>query len=94
MNDDQMNKRSILNRFAKDMPTIRKSLGMSQSGLGNKVGVSRQSISSIERGTVQLTWDMMLAVLMVVMANDERLYTELINENHLENVLNELKRRS
>lgn len=75
------------------MPKIRKSLGMSQSELGNKVGVSRQSISSIERGSVQLTWNIMLAVLMVVMANDEQLYTELINENHLENVINELKGR-
>ena len=87
-------KKEMLQRFAEGLPLIRKRLGMSQSELGDKVGVSRQSISSIERGNVQLTWDMLLAILMVVMVNDNQLYNELVEDNHLENAINELKRRS
>lgn len=43
------NKAEMLNEFAKIFPSIRKTLGVSQSELGKRIGVSRQSISSIER---------------------------------------------
>lgn len=92
-NFDSIEKKLLLQKFAEDIPIIRKSLGMSQSELGNKVGVSRQSISSIERGIVPLTWDMLLAIMMVVMVNDEQLYNQIIKNNRLEDAINELKRR-
>ena len=37
--------------------------------MGRKVGLSRQSISSIERGNVALTWNTLLAILLVVLVN-------------------------
>lgn len=93
-NLDPIEKKMLLQKFTEDIPAIRKSLNMSQSELGNKVGVSRQSISSIERGIVPLTWDMLLAIMMVVMVNDEQLYNQVIVNNNLEDVIKELKRRS
>lgn len=92
-NLDSIEKKALLQKFATEIPAIRKALSMSQSELGNKVGVSRQSISSIERGIVPLTWDTLLAIMMVVMVNDAHLYEQVVQSNHLEDVINELKRR-
>jgi len=85
-------KKRILESFAAKVPDIRKRLGMSQTEFGNKVGFSRQSVSSLERGTVQLTWDTFLAIMMVVMINDRDLYEQLIAENSLEEIIVNNKR--
>lgn len=42
---------------------------ISQTELGKKVGLSRQTISSIERGTVELSWNNYLAIMMFVVVN-------------------------
>lgn len=51
------------------LPKIRRRLGISQTELGERVGLSRQTISSIERRKVQLTWNNYLALMMFVTAN-------------------------
>ena len=91
--NSELDKRDILNSFAKRIPNIRKELHMSQTELGKKLGISRQSISSIERGTVPLTWDTFLALLMVIMVSDEAMYKELTSDKELEGAIEELKRR-
>ena len=68
-NTEKYIKEELLTAFAEQLPAIRKILGVSQSEMGRKVGLSRQSISSIERGNVALTWNTLLAVLLIVLVN-------------------------
>lgn len=64
-------KQLIINEFVKALPGIRKNFKVSQTVLGKKVGLSRQTISSIERGTVPMTWNTFLAIVMFFYANDD-----------------------
>ena len=66
--------------FAEQLPTIRKILGVSQSEMGRKVGLSRQSISSIERGNVVLTWNTLLAILLVVLVNNPDCFADVMRD--------------
>lgn len=50
----EINKEELLADFVEKLPTIRRKLNISQGRLGEMLGLSRQSISSIERGSVQL----------------------------------------
>lgn len=56
------------------LPKIRRRLGISQTELGERVGLSRQTISSIERRKVQLTWNNYLALMMFVTANSSDVF--------------------
>lgn len=49
------------------LPALRKKYGISQTELGEKIGLSRQTISAIERKTTPLTWTTMLAILMFLL---------------------------
>lgn len=64
------NEQEILIQHRVDrLPAIRKKYGISQKELGEKIGLSRQTISAIERKTTPLTWTSMLAMLMFFTAN-------------------------
>ena len=64
------NEQEILIQHMVDrLPAIRKKYGISQKELGEKIGLSRQTISAIERKTTPLTWTSMLAMLMFFTAN-------------------------
>lgn len=47
----------MIHSFQKVLSQMRKELGISQSDFGKKVGKSRQMISLLERGEVEMTWD-------------------------------------
>jgi len=47
--------------FIQELPRLRKAAGVSQTTLGKRLGLSRQSISSIERGEVPMTWAVYVA---------------------------------
>lgn len=66
--------------LAKRLPLIRKEMNISQTELGEKVGLSRQTISSIERGTAALSWNNYLAIMMFINANKDRCKT-LFNDD-------------
>ena len=66
--------------LAKRLPLIRKEMNISQTELGEKVGLSRQTISSIERGTSELSWNNYLAIMMFLNANKDRCKT-LFNDD-------------
>ena len=89
----EFDKKKVLESFSKKIPDIRRELHLSQTELGEKLGMSRQSVSSIERGVVQLTWDTFLALLMIIMVSDENLYNKLTADREFEGVIEELKRR-
>lgn len=71
-------KEELLTEFAKELPAIRRALKVSQSELGNRIGLSRQSISSIERGNVAITWNTLLAIMMVVQVNNPVYFKKII----------------
>ncbi len=87
-------KKSILEEFVEKMPAIRKSLKLSQTELGEKLGLSRQSISSIERKIVPLTWDTFLAISLVIMVNDPNVLKKLDHPERYKQVIESLKTES
>ena len=56
--------------LAKALPQFRARLGISQQALGDKIGVSRQTVSSIERGEYQMPWSMFLAIIYFLKVNN------------------------
>lgn len=66
-----------------ELSQIRKEMKISQTEFGKKVGLSRQTISSIERGKAPLTWNNYLAIMMFLEANKERCKT-VFNDNSQE----------
>ena len=87
----EINKEELLSDFVTKLPSIRKKLGLSQSELGEKVGVSRQSISSIERGTVTLSWNIFLAIALVVFVNDPDIFEDIADDERYLAVIESLK---
>lgn len=85
------NKNELLTDFAIKLPNIRKKLGMSQSELGDKVGLSRQSISSIECGKVPLSWNIFLVIALVVLVNSPDIFEKITNDERYLAVLESLK---
>lgn len=59
----------LIEHMVNRLPALRKKYGISQTKLGEKIGLSRQTISAIERKTTPLTWTTMLAILMFFTAN-------------------------
>lgn len=59
----------LIEHMVNRLPALRKKYGISQAELGEKIGMSRQTISAIERKTTPLTWSTMLAILMFFTAN-------------------------
>lgn len=53
----------LIQHMVDRLPALRKKYGISQTELGEKIGLSRQTISAIERKTTPLTWTTMLAML-------------------------------
>lgn len=70
-------RKELLDEMVRILPVARKIVRISQTELGQKIGVSRQTISSIERGTVQLSWQAFLSLMLFFCANYE-LYSEFM----------------
>lgn len=77
MGSDYNERKKLLNEMVSILPMARKVVGISQTELGQKIGVSRQTISSIERGTVQLSWQIFLSLMLFFCANYD-LYSEFM----------------
>ncbi len=64
----------LMNDIVDILPKVRRRLGISQTELGERIGLSRQTISSIERRKVQLTWNNYLAIMMFITANSSDVF--------------------
>ena len=82
-------KMDIMADFTKNLPELRKSFKVSQTILGKKVGLSRQTISSIERGTVPMTWNIFLSVVVFFCANDNA-EKKFVNKDMYSKYLNDM----
>jgi len=67
-------KNKIIEEFVDDLPKLRKRLGVSQTELGERVGLSRQTISLVERKQLLLTWNNYLSIMMFFILNSGSIY--------------------
>ena len=68
-NSMNMTQSEMVELLAKALPQFRANLGISQQALGDKINVSRQTISSIERGEYQMPWNTFLAIIYFLKVN-------------------------
>lgn len=68
ISDEQQRMISVLSQA---LPHLRREMGVSQTELANKVGVSRQMISLIERQLQPMTWTLFLAVVFFFKCNND-----------------------
>lgn len=62
-------KKSLCQRMSVLLPKLRQTLGLSQTELGEYVSVSRQTISEIERGEYQMSWNQFASFYLVFGGN-------------------------
>lgn len=75
------NRDELIERFVDALPVLRALLGLSQSELGDYLGMSRQSFSSIESKKRKMTWSLFLACLFFFYENPNT--KEFIANNNL-----------
>ena len=56
--------------MAQNLPTLRASLGLSQSDLAGIIGVTRQTLSATESGARELSWGNFISLLYVFTQNE------------------------
>lgn len=61
----------MLSTLTQALPYLRKELGVSQTLLAQKVGMSRQMISLIERKEQPMTWTQFLAIVFFFKSNND-----------------------
>ena len=82
-------KERMINSLTCKLPMIRQVMNISQTELGDMVGLSRQSISSIERGTSKLSWNNYMAIMMFIVANLDN-YSALLDINDVNEIIDVL----
>lgn len=65
------NKKNLLKVFSKNMTLYRKAMKISQEEFGSLIGITRQTVSSIERGAYTLTWSIFLSSLLICSSNTQ-----------------------
>lgn len=68
-NDFKQKKEALCRRMSALLPKLRRTLGLSQTHLGEYVSVSRQTISEIERGEYQMSWNQFASFYLVFGGN-------------------------
>jgi len=71
MDDVKLTKeqQSMIDVFVIALPHLRKELGVSQTTLGKKIGLSRQMVSLIERGISPMSWSTFLSIALFFKVN-------------------------
>jgi len=64
-------KKILADNLAKNLPTLRARLGISQTELCEKIGITRQTLASIENSRREMTWITFVALTLLFMQNDE-----------------------
>lgn len=86
-------KKNLLAIFSKNMTTYRKAMKVSQEEFGNLIGITRQTVSSIERGAYALTWSIFLSSLFVLQGSSAAramIINSFAGDEELANYLSEL----
>jgi len=86
-------RKKMLATFAANLPIYRKVMKLSQEEFGETIGITRQTVSSIERGAYPLTWSIFLSCLFVCAGQPRArklILTTYANEPVLLGFLNDL----
>ena len=87
----------MIDLLVEELPTLRAKIGLSQSEVGEIIGVSKQTYSAIETKKKKMTWNLYLALILLFSINEK---TEKMLEasgafsEELQNILNVDKRNS
>ncbi len=75
-------KQELVERVVDRLPLMRTQLGITQTELADRLCLSRQTISSIERGVYLPPWDLFLAISLFFYINlhDEDVYIKEMDE--------------
>ena len=63
-------KNTLMKSMATNLPILRSKLNLSQKELANLLGVTRQTISSLENGQRKMTWSVFLALILIFFRNE------------------------
>jgi len=81
-NDDcNRQQRDKISEFEKELASLRKATHVSQAKLGKKIGLSRQFISEIELGKVQMSWETYVTSIKFFVVNGSKSITAFINDH-------------
>lgn len=66
--------------LTKELPVLRKMAGLTQTDMGEILGVSRQTITNIESGTSKIKWSVFLASMFIFSLDPNTLeYLKIMN---------------
>lgn len=68
---DAANREKIKEILRDELPVLRAKLGISQGTLADRIGISRQTYSSIETGKREMTWTTALALVAFFQRQDK-----------------------
>ncbi|MCQ2354907.1 MAG: helix-turn-helix transcriptional regulator [Clostridia bacterium] len=54
---EESKKNMLISNMTSNLPTLRRRLNISQSELGEKIGVNRSTVAAIENGRRKMTWN-------------------------------------
>lgn len=64
-------RQQLMEKFRNELPVLRARARVSQEQVAEKIGVSRQTYSSIETGKREMTWTTMLALIAYFQNNEQ-----------------------
>jgi len=62
MKPNESIRKKLIDQLVSEMPILRAKLGISQEELANKIGVTRQTLNSVESKKRDMTWPTYLAI--------------------------------
>ena len=64
-------KKILIEKLTKNLPVLRAKLGINQTELAEKIGIARQTLTTIESGKREMTWVTFVALTLLFMQNEE-----------------------
>ena len=85
---DDAQKAVLINNMADNLPILRKKMNVTQAELATMIGVSRNTLVTIETGKKTMTWNMFLSLILIFTKNKEtdkllnvlEIYTDELND--------------
>lgn len=66
-----INRTELIHAMTSNLSVLRLKLNLSQEALAEVLGITRQTISAIENGQRQMSWQMFLSLVLIFLKNKE-----------------------